>query len=198
MTHRADPFRALYDANHERVRGLLARMVGPQEADDLTQVVFTNAAASLPSFRGQAQPWTWLYRIAANVASDYLRSRTGREAKVRADVVESCDQATEATRQESPEQELIRKEMNECIRDVIGQLSETDRTVLLLGDLGGLGDNELAQSLGISEGTTKVRLHRARQRLKQALTGRCDFYRNDDNEFACEPKPAACSTSSPE
>ena len=77
-----DPFRNLYKANHERVRSLLARMVGPQDAEDLAQTVFAKAAKALPSFRGEAQGSTWLYRIAANVASDWLRSRAVHEDKL--------------------------------------------------------------------------------------------------------------------
>jgi RNA polymerase sigma-70 factor, ECF subfamily len=78
----ATAFSSLFDANHSRVHALLARMVGLREAEDLTQVVFAKAAEALPRFRGRAQPSTWLYRIAANVGSDWLRSRAAREAKV--------------------------------------------------------------------------------------------------------------------
>jgi RNA polymerase sigma factor (sigma-70 family) len=82
MAHAGDPFRALYEANHERVRRVLARIVGPQEAEDLTQTVFAKAAKALPSFRGDAETSTWLYRIAANVASDWLRGRPAHEARL--------------------------------------------------------------------------------------------------------------------
>jgi DNA-directed RNA polymerase specialized sigma24 family protein len=58
MTNSADPFRRLYDANHERIHGLLARIVGPQEAEDLAQAVFAKAAKALPAFRSQAQTST--------------------------------------------------------------------------------------------------------------------------------------------
>ena len=77
----ADAFRTLYDANHERVRRLLTRTAGPQEAEDLTQVVFTRVAKSLSGFRGEARSSTWVYRIAANVASDWLRGRSTLEAR---------------------------------------------------------------------------------------------------------------------
>jgi RNA polymerase sigma-70 factor, ECF subfamily len=71
-----DPFRKIYDENQPRIRRLLVRLVGPQEAEDLTQTVFAKAAAALPSFRGDAEISTWLYRIATNVASDWLRGRS--------------------------------------------------------------------------------------------------------------------------
>jgi RNA polymerase sigma-70 factor, ECF subfamily len=194
----ADPFRTLYDANHQGVRRLLARMVGPQEAEDLAQAVFAKAATALPTFRGDARPSTWLYRIAANVASDWLRSRSAHEAKVTVQLPETLDHAASEGNtgsctldsQASPEQELIRNEMRDCIRDVIAQLPDRDRVVLVLGELGSLAGEEIAQTLGISRGNAKVRLHRARGQLKEALEARCDFYRNEDNELACDPKPA--------
>jgi RNA polymerase sigma-70 factor (ECF subfamily) len=86
--------------------------------------------------------------------------------------------------------------MGDCIRRLIGQLPEKHGTVLMLGEIGGFAVDEVAQTLGISRGNAKVRLHRARAELKKALVEHCDFSRNEDNEFVCEPKPAACSPSS--
>jgi RNA polymerase sigma-70 factor (ECF subfamily) len=191
-----DPFRTLYDANHERVHRMLARIAGSQEAEDLTQVVFAKAADALPGFRGDAQASTWLYRIAANVASDWLGSRSARQARLAGQDLEAADANEAATSPSidgapSPEHQLIRKEMNDCIRQVIGRLPDGDRTVLTLAELGGFTDGDVACTLGISRGNAKVRLHRARQKLKQALATRCDFYRDEDNEFACEPKGSA-------
>ena len=82
MTQTADAFRTLYAANHERVRRVLARLVGPQEAEDLAQTVFAKAAKALPTFRGDADASTWLHRISANVASDWLHSRSTHRSKV--------------------------------------------------------------------------------------------------------------------
>jgi RNA polymerase sigma-70 factor, ECF subfamily len=198
----ADPFRTLYDANHRRVRRLVARMAGPQEAEDLTQAVFAKAAIALPGFRGDAQASTWLYRIAVNVTSDWLRSRPAHEAQVTVHLPdalrdENNGPVAQLDRPTSPEQELIRKEMRDCIRGVIGQLSEDHRDVLMLAELGGLSGDELAETLGIAAGNAKVRLHRARAALKKALEGRCDFYHDDNNALACEPKPAGpCAATS--
>jgi len=200
----ADAFQILYDENHERIRRLLARTAGPQEAEDLAQVVFSKAARALPTFRGRAQMSTWLYRIAANVASDWLRGRSTLEAKATIQLPNApddtaCGSSVSSASQEkqaSPEQELIRNEMGDCIRRLIGQLPDKQRTVLVLGELGGLKDDEVAQTLGISRSNAKVRLHRARAQLKKVLEAHCDFSRNEDNEFVCEPKPVACSASS--
>lgn len=200
---RADPFQALYDANHEEIRRLLARTAGPQEAEDLVQIVFAKAARSLSKFRGDAQISTWLYRIAANVASDWLRARSTREAKATIglpDALEgvallSDEGSISREKPSSPEQELIRNEMGDCIRRLIGRLPERYRTVLVLGELGGFKDDEIARTLGISRSNAKVRLHRARAQLKKSLEAHCDFSRNEDNEFVCEPKPAPPSES---
>lgn len=79
---KTDPFRGVYDANHRHIRDLLARMVGPQDAEDLVQAVFVKAAKALPTFRGEARTSTWLHCIAVSVASDWLRSRSRHEAKL--------------------------------------------------------------------------------------------------------------------
>ncbi len=189
--------RTLYDANHDRVRRLLGRIVDPQEAEDLTQIVFAKATRGLPQFRGDAQASTWLYRIAVNVASDWLRSRSAREAKLTVQLPEVPDEATNQAsasaalvdHQPSPEQKLARKEMRDCIRGEIGQLPEGNREALILGELGGLTDEEVAQTLGISRSNAKVRLHRARAQLKKAIEARCDFYRT---ELSCAPSSSAC------
>src|SRR5271166_4192471 len=118
MRNEADPFRTLYDANYQRFRGLLARMAGPQEAEDLAQAVFAKAAKALPTFRNEAQTSTWLYRIAVNVASDWLRSRSTHEAKVTVPLPDAPDEDMRAAAtgadvngQPTPEQELARKEL---------------------------------------------------------------------------------------
>jgi RNA polymerase sigma-70 factor, ECF subfamily len=201
MTGETALFRTFYDANHARVHGLLARMAGAQEADDLTQTVFVKAAAALPQFRGDAQPSTWLYRIAANVASDWLRSRAAHEARLTRPLPEESageagqPAAAVADPQPSPEQRLARKDMQGCIRDEIARLPAASRDVLMLGELGGLSDEDLAQTLEITLANAKVRLHRARTQLKAAIAARCEFYRT---ELSCAPaQPSCCPPATP-
>ena len=195
--NKSDLFARLYGANHDRVHRLLGRIAGAQEAEDLTQIVFAKAAKALPKFRGDAQASTWLYRIAANVAADWLRSRPAREAQLTVHLPEALDGATGdacasvavTDIQTSPEQRLVRKEMRDHIRREIGQLPEGNREALILGELGGLSDDEVAQTLGISLANAKVRLHRARAQLKKAIGARCDFYRT---ELSCAPNSPVC------
>ena len=203
MKSEADSFRALYDANHQRVRGLLARIVGPQEADDLAQAVFAKAVMALPTFRGEAQTSTWLYRIAVSVASDWLRSRSMHEAKLTAPLPDAPDEDMRAETlglasvesQPTPEEELARKDTRDCIRGEIGKLPDSHRAVLMLSALGGLTDGEIAQTVGISQGSAKVRLHRARQEFKKIIEARCDFYQT---ELSCKPTSPDCCTPLPQ
>jgi RNA polymerase sigma-70 factor, ECF subfamily len=159
MPHTADPFRTLYDENHARVRRLLTRLVGAQDAEDLTQTVFANAAKALPAFRGDAEPSTWLYRIAANVASDSLRSRAAHEARHTVplpamgneDMRAAAFGAAGVDPHPSPEQQLSHRDMQACLRGEIAKLTDAYRDVFMLSALGGLSDDEIAQTLGISK-----------------------------------------------
>jgi RNA polymerase sigma-70 factor (ECF subfamily) len=196
---KSDLFRALYDANRQRVLRLLARIAGPQNAEDLTQIVFAKADKALPQFRGDAEASTWLYRITANTASDWLRSRSAHEAKLTVHLPEVADGETGPDNassalvdlESSPEQQLARKDIRNCILGEIGKLPKGQREVLILGELGGLSDEEVAQALGISRSNVKVRLHRARAQMKKAIEARCDFWRT---ELSCAPSsPGCCS-----
>jgi RNA polymerase sigma factor (sigma-70 family) len=145
-TSEPDRFRTHYDANYDRVDRLLGRIAGPHDAEDLTQIVFAKTATALPRFRGDAQASTWLYRIAANAASDWLRGRAAREAKLTGHLPKVTDNETGPAhansaitdRQSSPAQRLVRKEMHDHICREIGNLPEGSREVLILGQLGGL------------------------------------------------------------
>jgi RNA polymerase sigma-70 factor (ECF subfamily) len=197
LNTKTDVFEALYVSNQGRIRGLLNRMVGPQNAEDLTQVTFAKAAQALPAFRGKAEVSTWLHRLAVNVALDWLRSRLVHEAKLTAPLPEPStgdDNGALASMVAvdpslSPEQELANKDMHACIRGEIAKLPDPYREVLMLSFLGELNDDEIANALGISVGNAKVRLHRAKQDFKKIIEARCDFYRN---ELSCKPASPEC------
>jgi RNA polymerase sigma-70 factor, ECF subfamily len=197
-----DAFRALYDANERRIRSLLTRMAGPQNAEDLEQITFAKAAQALPDFRGDASVATWLHRLAANVAIDWLRSRPAHEAKLTVPLPEpSAEDKTAALASAasidaplSPEQAVAQKDTQSCIRGEIAKLPEPYRDVLMLSFLGQLDDEDIARVLGITLGNTKVRLHRARQEFKKLIAARCDFYRD---ELSCKPASPECCTPQP-
>ena len=78
--------------------------------------------------------------------------------------------------------------MNDCIQGFIEKLSEDYRIVLILNEFEGLRNREIAEILGISLSTVKIRLHRARERLKNELMENCDSYWVENNEFLPELK----------
>jgi RNA polymerase sigma-70 factor (ECF subfamily) len=86
------------------------------------------------------------------------------------------------------DQQLIRREMNSCIREYIEQLPEDYRAVLVLSEVECLKNREIAEILGVSLDTVKIRLHRARARLKESLGSHCRFYLDERSELACDRK----------
>ena len=88
----------------------------------------------------------------------------------------------------SLDSQLVRKEMNECIRGIVDGLPENYRAVLALSEVEEFTNAEISQILGISLDVVKIRLHRARARLKKELEAKCNFYRDERNELACDRK----------
>jgi RNA polymerase sigma-70 factor (ECF subfamily) len=174
-------------------------LVGEYEAEDLTQEVFIRINHALKTFRGESQLSTWIYRIATNAAIDRMRSPTfQRNSHKRSlddpseqDKAEVSDRACLVVEKVSTvEQQLMRKEMNQCIRGYVDQLPENYRTVLVLNQFEGLRNHEIAEILGVTLDTVKIRLHRARDRLKQELWAHCDSYWLEDNEFVPDMRSA--------
>jgi RNA polymerase sigma-70 factor (ECF subfamily) len=185
---------AIYEEFQPRILRYLTGLVGDQEAEDLTQEVFVKVHQALESFRGEAKPSTWLFRIATNAALDRLRSRSSRRAAP-GDTTEAGESLEDRVADANPwtgektpavEHQVYRREMNDCVRGYVMQLPEDYRTVLLLGEFEGLRNGEIAEILGITTGTVKIRLHRARERLRRELAGNCDSYWVEANEFVPE------------
>lgn len=180
----------LHRDHGDRMRRYLARLVGAADAEDLAQDVFEKAQRAIGTFRGDSRALTWLYRVATNAAIDRLRSAARRADLEDDDATHSLetDGAAVAADRRSLDGELDRTRMRECILRVVEQLPASQSAAILLGELRGLGDRELADVLGISLGAAKIRLHRARRALKAMLERACDFERDEENEFACAPK----------
>lgn len=177
-------FQKIYETFQRKVHRYLTRLVGEHEAEDLTQEVFVKVSQALSRFRQESHLSIWVYRIATNTALDRLRRPSFQDA-VRERV--SDEDATEE-RAPTVEQHLIRREMNECIRGFVENLPVDYRSVVVLSELEELTNQQIAEVLGISLGTVKIRLHRAKARLKKEFSTRCNFYRDEGNRLACDPK----------
>lgn len=190
-------FQEIYTIFQPKILGYLSRMLDENEAEELTQEVFAKIAKARKGFRGEAQLSTWIYRIATNAALDRVRSSSFKQKKregVPDDSQSQCLVQSEDrnvwTGEKRPdvEHQVIRHEMNSCIREYIDQLPENYRVVLLLSDVEGFKNPEIAEILRISLGTVKIRLHRAKAKLKESLGRRCDFYLDERGELACDRK----------
>lgn len=162
----------------------LARYVGDRDlAEDLLQETLIRIARGLPGFAGRSELKTWAFSIATRVAADHFRKPANRVQIV--DVAESPELPVI---DESVEQQLVVDEMNACVRQVIDSLPEEYRAALVLHDLEGLTAMETAEVCGSSVPTAKIRIHRARMRLREALREECVFYRDSENVLRCDRK----------
>jgi len=190
-------FQEIYEEYRAKVFRYLTRMVGECEAEDLTQEVFVKVGRGLDAFRGDSALSTWIFKIANNTALDKLRSSNNPSRKKLAlDEFEEIEQDEEIRtegRQHSAEKKVLRQEMNGCIRGIIDTLPDSYRSVIILSELEGFKDSEIADIIGLSLQATKIRIHRARARLKDELSKACDFFRDEENEFGCERKDAGLS-----
>ncbi len=190
-------FQELYTAYRPKILRYLARQVGEDEAEDLTQEVFIKVGRGLKDFRGEASLSTWIYRIAANTATDRLRSRDLRPAAQ--PWLSSCSGEGDdpgssgrdpRTDEGTPpvEQAALRRDMRQCFQGLLDSLPEASRAVFTLSELDGLRNDEIAEALGISLETVKIRLHRARRKLRAAIMAHCDFYWFEGNQFVPDMK----------
>jgi RNA polymerase sigma-70 factor (ECF subfamily) len=195
MTSHKLEFHDVYKEFHERVHLYLERMVGKDDVEDLTQEVFMKIDKGLKEFKGQSKLSTWIYRIATNAALDKLKSRAYQEQKNKISLsaenkeAESEDSSVlVAEKTLSAEREAVRNEMNECIREFVDKLSDNYKTVIILSEFKDLQNQQIADILSISLDAVKIRLHRARARLKAEFEAGCEFYYNENNELACDRK----------
>ncbi len=162
----ASAFEELYRQHAARLYNLAYRMLGnAADAEDLLQEIFLLAHRKLGSFRGQSALGTWLYRLATNQCLDHLRSKAVRTAQVTA----SLDVAPPYGRRFEPAAPAGPSITSLDLERAIAQLPEGCRAAFVLHDVEGLEHQEVADVLGIAEGTSKSQVHKARRRLRQAL-----------------------------
>jgi len=156
-------FERLYRAHVSRVYALTLRMTAdPDRAEDLTQDAFVRAWDRLSTFRGDSAFGTWLHRLAVHVVLGDLRSRGRWE-----------EEALDEDRLERSPRELhtapARGGMTVDLERAVAALPPRARSVLVLHDIEGYRHREIAELLGVTEGTSKAQLFRARRLLREAL-----------------------------
>jgi RNA polymerase sigma-70 factor, ECF subfamily len=136
----------------------------PSDAEDILQEIFLAAHRKLDGFRGESALGTWLYRLAVNQCLDYLRSRSARSNQL-TDVLDDEPSLYEAGRTGLAEQTVAKMD----IERALAQLPAGCRAAFVLHDVEGLEHREVADALGIAEGTSKSQVHKARLRLRALL-----------------------------
>ncbi len=168
----------------DRLYNAVLRMVGDrEEARELTQEAFTRGLINIASFRGDASPYTWLFRIAVNLSISQLRKVQRRRVfsldasgAVSARSRDGDDQASGLKDRlardkggESPLQRMERRERDQAVMAALGRLDAEYRAVLVMRDIEGFDYQQMANILGLPLGTLKSRLFRARLALRDEL-----------------------------
>ena len=161
-------------SEHQRmVFHLACHLLGDRdEALDLSQDVFLRVFRTIHTFRGQSQLRTWIYRIVINQVRNRQRwwRRRFRSSQVSLDQhLEAHGDLPAAPDASTPERAFAQKELGERLHGALDGLPFDQRTAIVLREIDGLSYEEIAYSLGVTLGTVKSRLTRARQALRSAL-----------------------------
>ena len=185
------PFRAQVQ------RHILAMVRDQALAEELTQDTYARALERIDQLRDPQAALAWLYRIATTVALDRLRQR--RPSTVPLDTIAPAGaEAERAAERERPPLLLGRAfesaEMSACVQGYLAALPDDHRIAILLHDAHGLGNPEIAELLGCSLAMVKIRVHRARARLRETLAAACSFEFDERGVLVCDPQPESAGT----
>jgi len=179
------------EAIHRYIRGIVR---DGAVADDLTQETLLRAHQKLATLGDPAKLKPWLYTIATNICRDRFRQAAPSER------IGSLEEASAdgpgnrrplALTDAGPRLDKVieQREMSACVRRYLADLPDSYRAVILLHDEAGLTNPEIAEMLGVSVATVKIRVHRARAKLRAALREACSFSADDRGVLVCDPKP---------
>jgi RNA polymerase sigma-70 factor (ECF subfamily) len=153
-------------------------------ADDLVQETFIRINNNLEKIRDASKMSSWIFRIAYNICQDYFRSRGKISSSSDGEVFEEMTPPLVPTAQK----ELERCQMRQCVYGLVNHLPDSLRSVLILSDVNEFSNQEIADIIGISVDNVKIRLHRARKKLKILLEEHCVFERDERNVLTCQPE----------
>lgn len=163
--------------HYDRIRAVCCRIAGDtRDGEDATQETLLRVVRALEGFDARSSFGTWVYRIATNAALDEVRRRQRRPLSTAptADMAESTDGSSGLSNREDPQSSaaMDRVEERMLVQAALAALSEDHRTVIVLRDVAGLDYSQIADSLGIAEGTVKSRIARARTELAAPIGNR--------------------------
>ena len=163
-------FDELMKRYERKIFGYLLRSVrNYEDAEELTLEVFFKAYRALGSWEPKAKFTTWLYTIASNLSIDYHRSKARQPVYILEDEEAIETKLVASDISSNPEKQLEDKERGRLIRNAVDELSAKQKTVFMLARYEGMQIKEVAETLGMAEGTVKIHLHRAIKKLQTIL-----------------------------
>ncbi len=166
-------FNLLVAKYERRLIRLLSRLIkDPHEVQDVAQEAFIKAYRALPTFRGESAFYTWLYRIGINTAKNHLMARNRRAPTTTEfdnDEAEGFEDADGLHEINTPENELMSKQIAQVVNDAMAALPEELRTAIQLREIEGLSYEDIAETMGCPIGTVRSRIFRAREAIATRL-----------------------------
>jgi RNA polymerase sigma-70 factor (ECF subfamily) len=185
-TSSVDAAGATLERHRERIYLFALGMLrDPSIAEDAAQETLLRAYRGIDSLRDPAALTTWLYRIATRVCIDLIRN----QSRAASSAPEADLDELEDLESPSLQQVVERADMSSCVQIYIEGLSDGYRSAILMHDLEGLTSAEIASALGLTVATVKMRLHRARLRLRAQMEADCALTHDERNVLVCEPAP---------
>ena len=163
-----------------RVAALIGRYIPDwSECQDVAQEAFLRAYRAIGNFRGDAQFYTWLHRIAVNTAKNHLVAHNRRPPTDDIDVsdAEQFESGLRLRDNDTPERELMRQQMEQAVMRAVDALPEELRTAITLREVEGLSYEEIAERMGSPIGTVRSRIFRAREAIDAELRPLVDVER---------------------
>ena len=167
-----DAFDILVQKYQHKVINLVGRFVSDHaECQDIAQDAFIKAYRAIDSFRGDSQFYTWLYRIAANTAKNYLASRARKSPSYAVDVedAEHFEGESRLKEYDNPENLLLTDEIRATIFSAIEKLPDDLKSAITLREIDGLSYEEIADVMDCPIGTVRSRIFRAREAIDKKL-----------------------------
>ena len=165
-------FDALVRKYQHRIIGLIGRYIPDwSECQDVAQETFLRAYRALGNFRGDAQFYTWLHRIAVNTAKNHLVAQNRRPPTddIDAGDAEQFDTGIRLRDNDTPEHQLLRQEIEQTVMRAVNALPEELRSAISLREVDGLSYEQIAVRMGCPIGTVRSRIFRAREAIDIGL-----------------------------
>ena len=207
MTMTEAQFEDLYLDSYRDVHRFIFRFCHNQDvAEELTQDAFVKAFRARNTYRAEAPGRVWMFRIARNTGLDWLKSAQSRQANLPSleDAIENgVEPGTESDTDgcgasPSIEQEAQTQQASACVQALILEMPENLRTPLILHDMEGFSNREIAGILGVSVAAAKMRLHRGRLQTREMMSNNCELFQDERDVLSCLPTTPDCELPSPE